>query len=101
MSTNQTPILSRELTNDRISTPYPHVEVMDPSDALALVLLSMSEGELPVLCTFNGSTRKLKSIRQSAIVLLQLSKVAKLTYHKSADATTELNTIDDIMGVLA
>lgn len=101
MSTNQIPILSRELTNDRISTPYPHVEIMDPSDALALVLLSISEGELPVLCTMNGSTRKVKSVRKSAIVLNQLSKVSKLNYHKEAGNVTELNTIEDIMGVLA
>lgn len=101
MSTSQTPILSRDLTNDRISKPYPHVEIMEPSDALALVLQSMSEGELPVLCTMNGSTRKLKSVRKSAIIIQQLSLVTKLRYHKSETDITEIQNIDDIMGVLA
>ncbi len=101
MSINQTPILSRELTNDRISRPYPNVEVLEPSDALALVLQSMDKGELPVLCTVNGSTRRLISIKLSACTLRDLSKVTKLRYNKEEGVFRDLNTIDDIMEVLA
>lgn len=100
MNTSQTPILSRNITNDRISMPYPHVEVLEPTDPLALVLGSMEEGELPVLCTINGSTRKIKAIRKSAITLLDLSRVTKLIYSISADNKRELKNIDDIMEVL-
>lgn len=101
MSTSQIPTLSRELTNDKISRPYPNVEVLEPTDALALVLKSMDGGTLPVLCTINGNTRKLISMPFSAISIRDLSLVSKLRFHKDKDTAIDIESVDDIMEVLA
>ena len=100
MNTRRTPILSSDLTNDRISMPYPHLEILEPSDALAIVLPQLDGGELPVLCTIGESTRRLVSIRRSAIVIRDLLSITALRYHKDAEHRIDLNTVEDIMEVL-
>lgn len=96
----QVQLLSQELTNEHISMPYPHVKVLDPSDALALILQSLPKGDLPVLCEYKGQCRQLAKIKLSAPVLLHLSKVSSITYCKEVSDAVKLVTVDDIMGVL-
>lgn len=100
MSTRRTLTLSSDIANDRIAKPFPHLEILEPSDALAIVLPSIDGGELPVLCTMNGSTRRLVSIRKSAIVIKDLLAVTALRFHKDESTVLDLNTPEDIMEVL-
>lgn len=100
MSTSRTPILSSDLANDRISRTYPYLEILEPSDALAIVLPELDSGELPVLCTLNGSTRRLASIRKSAIVIKDLLAMTALNFYRDENTSVELKTIEDIMEVL-
>lgn len=101
MNTNKTLSLSRDLTNERISMPYPHVKILDPTDAVALILPELPTGELPVLCDLNGCTRQLASIKKSALVLRSLSNVTKLQYCISKTVSRDLTNTIDIMEVLA
>ena len=94
------PTLSPNLSNDRVSRVYPYVEVLDPSDALALVLPSLEKGDLPVLCTYQGDTRRLRKIAKSALTLNKLRKVTRVVYFKTAEEKYELKSAVDIMEVL-
>lgn len=100
MSTNLIQSLNADLTNDHISMPYPHLMMIEPSDAVALVLQSLPTGDLPVLCTYKGSTRQLTKIKRSAIPIFHLSKVVKLKYVASADKSVPLKSSEDILEVL-
>lgn len=100
MSTNQIQSLNADLTNDHISMPYPHLMMIEPNDAVALVLQSLPAGDLPVLCTYKGSTRQLTKIRRSAIPIYHLSKIVKLKYVASADKSVPLKSSVDILEVL-
>ncbi len=100
MSIRQTHTLNTEITNERISRPYPHVEILEPSDALALALPEMDKGDLPVLCTINGSTRRLINIKRSAVAIRDLALITKLKFHKDAETSFELDSIDRIMEAL-
>lgn len=93
--------LNPNIANDKIAMPYPHVEVLTPSNAVALVVPSLDEGDLPVICQFDGTTRKIGSISNSATTLSVLRRVTRLQYAKSVSNIKELNTIEDIMEVLA
>lgn len=83
MSTQQTLKLSRDYAYEHISMPYPCVEVHDPSDALALVLMGMPKGDLSVICYINDALREIRKIRKSALSVNALRKVSRVTFHKS------------------
>lgn len=100
MNTSKTPILNRDLTNEKISLEYPYVEVTNPSDALALVLLSLDEGDLPIICISNGTKRRLRCIRKSARLLMYLLSVSPLVYVKGPEERVDLKGVYDIMEVL-
>lgn len=101
MSISQIQSLNGDITNERIDMPYPHVKLLDPSDAIALVLPSLPEGDLPVLCEVNGSVRQLRSVRKSAKILAILIKISRLTYVQSKGIESELMNNTDILEVLA
>lgn len=100
MNTNQIQSLNADLTNEHISMPYPHLMMSNPNDAVALVLTSLPTGDLPVLCTYKGSTRQLTKIRRSALTILPLSKVVSLDYVKSATDSVPIKSPCDILEVL-
>lgn len=100
MNTTEIQLLNPDIANERISMPYPHVELLEPSDAVALVLSSLPKGDLPVICTYQGKQRKIASICKSALVIMALMKVSKLKYSKDANSSLALRTSADIMEVL-
>lgn len=100
MNTTEIQLLNPDIANDRISMPYPHIELLEPSDAVALMLSCLPKGDIPVICTYQGKQRKIASIFKSAIVFKDLLKVSRLRYHTAPDAYTNLRTSVDIMEVL-
>lgn len=100
MSIMEIPSLNQNITNDHISTPYPHLMLKSPSDALALVLTSLPQGDLPVLCEYKGACRQLASIRKSALCINHLSKVSKLQYVKAVNDRVDVKDVETIMEVL-
>lgn len=95
------PVLNQDFTNEKISMPYPHVVVLEPSDAIALVLPSLPKGDLAVICVVDGVTKQIGSIRNSAIDIHHLMKVTKLNYVKSSSAIFNVRTTQDVVDVLA
>lgn len=93
--------LNPNIANDRIEMPYPHVEVLTPSNAVALVVPSLTTGDLPVICKYDGTTRRIGSIARSALVLSSLRKVTRLKFAKSTNEVMELNNTEDIMEALS
>lgn len=100
MNTTEIQLLNPDIANDRISMPYPHVELLEPSDAVALILTGLQKGDLPVICTYQGSQRKIASVAKSALVLNSLLRVSKLNYRKDKDTCQQINSSIDIMEVL-
>ena len=100
MNTMEIQSLNRDITNDRISMPYPHIKLLEPTDAVALVLPSFPEGQLPVICEYNGACRQIGSIVNSAIFINKLSKISRIEYHKDANMFTEIKTSLDAVEVL-
>ena len=101
MSTLEIPSLNQNITNEHISMPYPHVMLKNPSDALALVLTSLPQGDLPILCEYKGACRQLASIRKSALCLNNLFKVSSMQFVKSASDIITIKSVKDIMEVLS
>lgn len=97
----QTQLLSRELTNERIKMPFPNLTVMNPSNHMVVVLNVLEEGSLPVLCELNGEIRQVRTIRNSALAIDKLRQVCTLKYVKSREDVTQLNSVEDILEVLA
>lgn len=92
--------LNRNLSLDKITMPYPHVKVLDPSDAVALVVPSLPTGDLPVICEYKGSVRKIASVKYSALVLDSLRKISRLEFCKNDVSSIELKSVSDIMEAL-
>lgn len=100
MNTMEIQSLNREITNERVSISYPHVKLLEPSDAVALVLPELPKGDLPVLCEFNGTCRQIGSIMKSALVLDSLRKISKLQYCKTASDSMDILQARDAVEVL-
>lgn len=95
MSTMEIPSLSRELTNDKISMPYPHIFVMDTTDALPLIVPRLPKGDLPVVCEFNNTLRQIGSIQKSALQISKLMRVSRIQFVKAkGDSVLLKNPID-------
>ena len=100
MNTAEIRSLNPDITSDRISMPYPHIELLKPSDAAALMLTCLPKGDVPVICSYQGKQRRIASIMRSAKVFDNLRKVSPLVYHITSEQNKTLNTILDIMEVL-
>lgn len=101
MSTMEIQSLNRDITNERISKPYPHVLVLDPSDAIALILPELPEGDLAVLCNFNGTCRQIGSIRKSPLVLNTLRRITGIDYVVSENCKKSIRTALDALEVFS
>lgn len=93
-------LLNQNLTNDRITMPYPHVKVLAPSDCIALVVPALPVGDLPVICEFEKTVRKIGSISKSALVLRDLMAVTPIEYWKSSSEGYAIKSSLDILEVL-
>lgn len=100
MNTTEIQLLNPDIANERISMPYPHVELLEPSDAVALMLSSMPKGDIPIICTYQGKQRRIASVAKSALIFKDLLKVSKLKYHVDSQKVITLKTSIDIMEVL-
>lgn len=100
MSIMEIPSLNRDITNEHISMPYPHIMLHNPTDALAVVLESIDNGDLPILCEYKGSCRQLAAVRKSALVINTLSKVCNLSYVKAPSESVPIQSVYDILEVL-
>lgn len=99
MKTPEIPLLSAELTNERIRMPYPHIRLLDTSDAVALMLPELPVGDLPVICEYGGVTRQIGSIKKSALVLNNLLKISRLIYVADEKSTFNLTNVESIMEI--
>lgn len=95
------PTFSPDLTNARAETPYPHIEVHDKSESLALMLSSLEKGDLPVVFSRESDRVQIASVRTSAVVLATLARVTHLTLYLSPDDFREISDTDSIMEALA
>lgn len=93
------PVLNRNFTNEKISMPYPHVLLLEPSDAVALVLPSLPSGDLPVICNFEGVTKQIGSVMKSARVLTKLMLVSDIEYVKEANMSIKVSTPQDAVNL--
>lgn len=89
--------LNQNLASDRVSVPYPHVRVLEPSDAIALVMPSLPKGDFPVLCEYKGDLRKLGTVEFSAMALSVLLRLSKLSYVKSKDTKLTISNTIELM----
>ena len=100
MSTQQIQSLNKDIASPRESLQFPYVEVMNPSDCIALVLPNIEVGDLPVLCTFEGKRRQIGKILKSAKTLSTLLSITKLRYHKDIHTFVDLQNNVDCLEVL-
>lgn len=100
MSIAEIQSLDRNITNKKISMPYPHIKVTDVSDVLALVIPSLDKGDLPIICEFEGVTRQVGSIRKSAVVIKHLMDISGVVYCKSEDLQVPIKSMESLLEVL-
>lgn len=81
--------------------PYPHLRLLEPSDAVALVLPSMEKGDLPVICEYEGITRKLGNIRYSALAIATLVKISKLRLCKDENTSVAIDSVSDVLEAMS
>lgn len=91
--------LDRNIANEHITMPYPNVTVLNVTEALPLIVPSLPEGDLAVLCEYNGTCRKIGSICNSPRVLYTLSKVSELVYYKSQTESFPVRNAIDALEV--
>ena len=100
MNTLEIQSLNKDITNERISMPYPHLVLLEPSDAVALMVPELPTGDLPIICEFNGTCRQIGSIRKSALVISDLRKISALKYVKEPGSEVSIESTTDALEVL-
>ena len=92
--------LNRNLTNQKIHKPYPNINLLDPSDAVAWVVPALPAGDIPILCTYQGKTAQIGKCAKSALALNTLRKISRIEMHFNPDNIRSINSSEDIMDVL-
>lgn len=100
MNTSEIRSLNPDIVNGKISMPYPHVELLEPTDAAATLIKLLPTGDLSIICEVKGKRRRIGSIRKSAIAIQDLMRVSKLAYCRSATERKILTSGEDILEVL-
>ena len=90
-------VINSTFALEHINMPYPHVKILEPSDALALMVPSLPKGDLAVICEYQGAVRKLASVSYSALTLNYLLKVSALELCLSKEHNCKLNSTLDIL----
>lgn len=80
--------------------PYPHVEILDRTESVALVLQILNVGELPVVFDNAGTKVQIAKVPLSALSIKQICRVSRVIWRHDQETEVELNTTDDIMSVL-
>lgn len=94
------PVLSRRLTNDIVDLDYPCLKVLSNGDALALVLNDVEQGDVPVVCEFEGDTYIIAHVCRSALVIDAIRKVSPIEWYLSSEQCVELKTAEDVLEVI-
>ena len=89
--------LDENTATPRVSLTYPYIRIVDPTDALALIIPSLPKGDLPLVMTYKGVTRVVGKITKSAIEINKLTKLSRLEFVKSPNTATPLNCGMDIL----
>lgn len=89
--------LNENTASPKVGRKYPYLSISTVSDALRVIIPILEEGDLPVLCEYNGVTRRLACIDSSALNIQKLLKVTPLTYVTAPDKSIELHTGQDIL----
>ncbi len=92
--------LNSNIANKKIKMPYPHLKVLDVSDALALIVPSLDKGDLPIICEFEGVTRQIGLVRNSALVINKLNRITRVLYCKDKDVSIDASNMKDLLEVL-
>lgn len=100
MSTNQKLLLNQNLTNERVSMPYPHIMLLQLTDAVPLLLPELPKGDVPVLCDVKGTIRQIGAIKKSALVFNDLRKISELDYVLSESESRHIANARDAVEVL-
>ena len=90
-------VLTSTYALERVRMPYPHVKVLEPSDALALMVPSLPKGDLSIICEYQGTVRKLASVAYSAVTLNYLYKISKIELCKDENSCYTINSAEDIL----
>jgi len=93
------PVLNRNFTNERIEMPYPHIKLLEPSDAVALVLPALATGDLPVICSVDGVTKQIGTIKNSALTISKLMKVSNIEYVAAKDSVRAIRDTHDAVDI--
>ena len=87
-----------EMVERRTDAVYPMVEIINPNDTVPLIVTTLEKGDMQVIVTFNGKRKKMCSITPSALNISQLLRtVGSITYHKSAEESVYVKSIEDYL----
>ena len=88
-----------EIKNKSISRPYPNLVIKDLNKCLPVIVSSLKEGDLSLLCTFKGVTKEIKKISNSAININYLLSITDLEFHKSPEEKVDITNITEYLEV--
>ena len=89
--------IDEDYATPRSTLTYPYLRILTATDALALIVTSLPDGDLPLVMSYKGETRIMKHISKSALVIEKLTRLVDLEYVKSKDESVPLHNGTDIL----
>ena len=80
------------------SVEYPHILIEDTTEALAVLVSCLEDGDIPLYIEFNGTTHRLdKTISKSPLNLSKILKVYPMTIYVSKDELYKVTNTSELM----
>lgn len=80
-----------------VSTPYPHIKILDLNKWSAIVIKSLEEGDVPLVGTLKGVTKIVKRISKSAINIDKLIRVTSIQIAFSKEESVPIESTKDYL----
>lgn len=81
------------------SIPYPHINIVDLNKCVPVVVSALEEGDIPLLGTFKGTTKIVKSISNSALNIYKLIRVTEIEVVFNEEDVCPVSSVLDYMEV--
>ncbi len=91
--------IDKDIATPHSKLNYPYVKIMEPSNAIALVISSLEHGDVQITIDYEGKLRQIGSVRNSPVLLYRLVRISPIEYYQSEDMHYTLRNNEDILSI--
>jgi len=88
--------ISEDFGQASVKAQYPCIEVLSPTDAVALVITGLRSGAVPIVIRSEGAAHLVGSCAASVLEVNKLLRLSPLMVHAGPKSSYKITTVDEL-----